>query len=145
MNTMHSVRTGCHRVPATMGTTSACIPVGVGNFGTVHKVRHKVTHKDMARKVVRKHLSEKENEQILRELMVLCSSDSPFVVKFFGYNEDEYDNFFIFMEYMDAGSLDAIRKLVGRVPERQLKYIALAILEGLFKTVSFSCHYEKNF
>lgn len=75
-------------------------------------------------------------KQILRELQINKSCNSPYIVKYHGaFLVEEVGQIFIAMEYCDGGSLDGILKLVSekqaRIGERVLAFIAHSVLEGI--------------
>ena len=58
--------------------------LGSGNGGVVTKVRHKPSGIIMARKMIRLEVKPSTKNQILRELRVMHSCQSPFIVGFYG-------------------------------------------------------------
>ncbi|KAI9164604.1 MAP kinase kinase (MEK) [Blastocladiella emersonii ATCC 22665] len=113
--------------------------LGHGNGGTVKKVLHRPTGRIMARKAlfidrgpnrILEVEVEKLKKQVVRELQVLHSCDSPYIVDFFGAFIHEGE-IFICMEHMDLGSLDHIYNKVGKLPEEILGKLSVAVLEGL--------------
>jgi len=69
-------------------------------------------------------------KQILRELQILYTCKSPYIVSFHGAFVAD-PNICICMEYMDKGSLDGIYKRHGPIDVDVVGKIALAVLEGL--------------
>ncbi len=125
--------------------------LGRGNGGSVWKVRHRPTGIVLARKMIHLDLKPKVREQILRELTVLNTCNSPesavlltlltawsdtplfsppSVVNFYGsfYADSEIN---LLMEYMDGGSLDRVLLRVGRLPEPVVATTAAHVLSGL--------------
>lgn len=104
--------------------------LGKGNGGVVMKVCHKPTGIIMARKLIHLELKPAMRKQILRELKILHECNYPNIVGFYRafQNDGEIS---ICMEYMDGGSLDLVLKRVGRIPEKYLGKITLAVLKGL--------------
>ncbi|KWU45491.1 Pkinase-domain-containing protein [Rhodotorula sp. JG-1b] len=104
--------------------------LGCGNGGTVSRALHVPTKAIMAKKVVHIATSDTTRKQILRELQFMHDCSSPFIVSFYGaYLQDPH--ICMCMEYMDRGSLDAIYRKVGPIPEPILGKIALAVVSGL--------------
>ncbi|GAA5869457.1 hypothetical protein JCM3774_001458 [Rhodotorula dairenensis] len=104
--------------------------LGCGNGGTVSRALHVPTKAIMAKKVVHIATSDTTRKQILRELQIMHDCSSPFIVSFYGaYLQDPH--ICMCMEYMDRGSLDAIYRKVGPIPEPILGKIALAVVSGL--------------
>eukprot|EP00124_Ichthyophonus_hoferi_P004755 Ihof_evm1s568 gene=Ihof_evmTU1s568 len=104
--------------------------LGKGISGIVEKVEHWPTHMIMARKLIHLELKPIIRKQICTELKVLYECKSRYVVGFYGSYFNDSD-LFIFMEYMDAGSLETIYQSVGCVPENILCHITKTVLQGL--------------
>ncbi|KAI6181573.1 hypothetical protein M3Y98_00843400 [Aphelenchoides besseyi] len=104
--------------------------LGHGNGGVVHKMRHKATGLTMARKLVHLEVKPSIRTQILKELEVLHKCSSPYIVGFYGAFTDNND-ISICMEYMDGLSLDIVMKKSGRIEERRVGRIAVAVIKGL--------------
>ncbi|XP_071965851.1 dual specificity mitogen-activated protein kinase kinase 1-like [Antedon mediterranea] len=104
--------------------------LGAGNGGVVTKVRHKRSGLIMARKLIHLEIKPAIRTQIFRELTILHECNSPYVVGFYGafYSDGEIS---ICMEHMDGGSLDLVLKNAGRIPERILGKVTIAVLRGL--------------
>lgn len=82
-------------------------------------------------------------KQILRELQINRSCNSPYIVKYHGaFLVEEVGQIFIAMEYCDGGSLDAVMRQVSkkqaRIGERVLAYVAHSVLQGI--TYLYSRH-----
>jgi mitogen-activated protein kinase kinase len=102
--------------------------LGKGQYGVVYRVIHKPTDRVMALKEIQFANEPEALRQILRELDVLISSKSPYLVQFYGsYIKDT--SVYYCMEYMDCGSLDKLYK--GGVPEEILAKIAISMVRGL--------------
>ncbi|VDO95003.1 unnamed protein product [Soboliphyme baturini] len=104
--------------------------LGCGNGGVVVKVRHRPSGIIMARKLIRLEVKPSTRNQIIKELKVLHYCNSPYIVGFYGafYSDGEIS---ICMEYMDGLSLDIVLKNAGRIPEKILGKISIAVLNGL--------------
>lgn len=104
--------------------------VGRGSSGSVQKVKHIPTGLTLALKTVPIDLDEKKSKQVVTELKMLHESQSPFIVSFYGafYKDGAFS---LLLEYMDAGSLLDLLKLVGKVPEHVLQLITKQVLHGL--------------
>ncbi|KHC35357.1 mitogen-activated protein kinase kinase [Candida albicans P76055] len=105
--------------------------LGRGNYGSVSKVLHKPTGVLMAMKEVRLELDENKFTQILMELDILHKCDSPYIVDFYGAFFVE-GAVYMYIEYMDGGSLDRIfGNDVGVKDEYELAYITESVILGL--------------
>ncbi|KZV85091.1 Pkinase-domain-containing protein [Exidia glandulosa HHB12029] len=104
--------------------------LGQGNGGSVKKVEHVPTGKIMAKKIVLIDAKPSVRKQILRELQILYSCHSPYIVSFHGAFVAD-PNICICMEFADKGSLDGIYKRIGPIDIDIVGKIALAVLEGL--------------
>ncbi|GBN41047.1 Dual specificity mitogen-activated protein kinase kinase 1 [Araneus ventricosus] len=104
--------------------------LGAGNGGVVTKVLHKHSGLVMARKLIHLEVKPAIRNQIIRELKVLHECNSPYIVGFYGafYSDGEIN---ICMEYMDGGSLDLVLKKAGRIPEKILGKVTIAVFKGL--------------
>ncbi|EGT41885.1 CBN-MEK-2 protein [Caenorhabditis brenneri] len=94
------------------------------------KCVHKKTGVIMARKLVHLEIKPSVRQQIVKELAVLHKCNSPFIVGFYGAFVDNND-ISICMEYMDGLSLDIVLKKVGRLPEKFVGRISVAVVRGL--------------
>lgn len=104
--------------------------LGSGNGGVVSKVKHKKMGLIMAKKLIHLEVKPAIKNRILREMHVLNDCNFAHIVGFYGsFHAD--GEISICMEYMDAGSLDLILKKAGRIPEKILGKITLAVLKGL--------------
>ncbi|MBN3281709.1 MP2K1 kinase, partial [Polyodon spathula] len=104
--------------------------LGAGNGGVVFKVSHRPSGLIMARKLIHLEIKPAIRNQIIRELQVLHECNSPYIVGFYGafYSDGEIS---ICMEHMDGGSLDQVLKKAGRIPERILGNVSIAVIKGL--------------
>lgn len=104
--------------------------LGAGNGGVVTKVLHRPSGFIMARKLIHLEVKPAIRNQIIRELKVLHECNSPHIVGFYGafYSDGEIN---VCMEYMDGGSLDLVLKKAGRIPEKILGKVTIAVLKGL--------------
>lgn len=104
--------------------------LGAGNGGVVTKVLHKRSGLIMARKLIHLEVKPAIRNQIIRELKVLHECNSPHIVGFYGafYSDGEIN---ICMEYMDGGSLDLVLRKAGRIPEKILGKVTIAVFKGL--------------
>ncbi|KAG8145226.1 hypothetical protein E2320_013585 [Naja naja] len=102
--------------------------LGAGNGGVVFKVSHKPSGLIMARKLIHLEIKPAIRNQIIRELQVLHECNSPYIVGFYGafYSDGEIS---ICMEHMDGGSLDQVLKKAGRIPEKILGKVSIAVRE----------------
>ncbi|XP_030045650.1 LOW QUALITY PROTEIN: dual specificity mitogen-activated protein kinase kinase 1 [Microcaecilia unicolor] len=104
--------------------------LGAGNGGVVFKVSHKPSGLIMARKLIHLEIKPAIRNQIIRELQVLHECNSPYIVGFYGafYSDGEIS---ICMENMDGGSLDQVLKKAGKIPEKILGKVSIAVIKGL--------------
>jgi len=84
----------------------------------------------LARKLVHVEVKPSVRNQILKELEVLHKCNSPYIVGFYGAFTNNND-ISICMEFMDGLSLDIVLQTVGRVEEKWVGRIAVAVLKGL--------------
>ncbi|KAF9462828.1 kinase-like domain-containing protein [Collybia nuda] len=104
--------------------------LGQGNGGSVVKVEHVPTGTIMAKKIVLIDAKQAVRKQILRELEILHSCRSAYIVSSYGAFMAE-PNICICMEFMDKGSFDGIYKTIGPIDIEVVAKVALAVLEGL--------------
>ncbi|KAL3085017.1 hypothetical protein niasHS_010086 [Heterodera schachtii] len=106
--------------------------LGHGNGGVVHKMRHTKSGGGvvLARKLVHLEVKPSVRNQILKELEVLHKCNSPYIVGFYGAFTTNND-ISICMEFMDGLSLDIVLQSVGRVEEKWVGRIAVAVINGL--------------
>jgi len=109
--------------------TTVCV-LGSGNSGVVSKVKHTRNNLVMARKMIHLEVKPAVILQILRELKILHSCSSPYIVGFWGAFQAE-NEINICMEYMNGGSLDLIMRKSGRIHENILGRISSGVLKGL--------------
>uniref|UniRef100_A0A1I8H384 mitogen-activated protein kinase kinase n=1 Tax=Macrostomum lignano TaxID=282301 RepID=A0A1I8H384_9PLAT len=108
------------------------VELGCGSSGVVQRVLHKPTKQVMARKLIHLEIKPSVRTQIIRELEVLHSCNSPYIVGYFGaFFVDSSATISICMEYMNAGSLDLVLKQAGRLPEPIVSKITFSVLRGL--------------
>ena len=104
--------------------------LGEGTSGVVKLVRHRPTSRKYAMKVIQLGCSEQERKQILIEVKTLHKSSVPGIIAF----SDAFyaDNaVHIILEYMDCGSLAAVLKRHGTLPEPLLARLSGDLLGGL--------------
>jgi mitogen-activated protein kinase kinase 1 len=104
--------------------------LGHGNGGVVHKMRHKKSGLVMARKLVHLEVKPSVRNQILKELEILHTCNSPYIIGFYGAFHDN-NEISICMEYMDGLSLDIVLQTVGRIEEPNIGLITVAVVKGL--------------
>uniref|UniRef100_A0A0W0FDU7 Protein kinase domain-containing protein n=1 Tax=Moniliophthora roreri TaxID=221103 RepID=A0A0W0FDU7_MONRR len=104
--------------------------LGMGNGGSVMKVEHIPTGIIMAKKIVLIDAKPSVRKQILRELHIMHTCDSPFIVSSFGAFLSD-PNICICMEFMDKGSFDGIYKRMGAIDIDVVGKVAYSVLEGL--------------
>ncbi|GLB45695.1 putative serine/Threonine protein kinases, catalytic domain [Lyophyllum shimeji] len=104
--------------------------LGQGNGGSVMKVEHVPSGMVMAKKIVLIDAKPSVRKQILRELQIMHSCKSPYIVSSYGAFLAE-PNICICMEFMDKGSFDGIYKKIGAIDIEVVRQVAHAVLEGL--------------
>ncbi|EOO02668.1 putative ste ste7 mek1 protein kinase protein [Phaeoacremonium minimum UCRPA7] len=109
--------------------------LGSGNGGTVSKVRHIPTNTVMARKVIHVEAKREMRKRIVRELQIMHSCHSDYIVTFYGAFLNDNNDVIMCMEYMDVG----VSRVFGPVRVDVLGKIAEATLGGL--TYLYSKHH----
>ncbi|KAG6840563.1 hypothetical protein C0991_005839 [Blastosporella zonata] len=104
--------------------------LGQGNGGSVMKVEHVPSGTVMAKKIVLIEAKPTIRKQILRELQIMHSCKSPYIISTYGAFQVD-PNICICMEFMDKGSFDGIYKSVGAVDIRVVRQMAYVVIEGL--------------
>ncbi|KAG6849748.1 hypothetical protein H0H93_005546 [Arthromyces matolae] len=104
--------------------------LGQGNGGSVMMVEHVPSGTVMAKKIVLVDAKPSVRKQILRELQIMHSCKSPYIISTYGAFASE-PNICICMEYMDKGSFDGISKKLGAIDIRVVRQLAYVVLEGL--------------
>ncbi|KAL8392688.1 hypothetical protein RB595_002764 [Gaeumannomyces hyphopodioides] len=113
--------------------------LGSGNGGTVSKIMHKPTNTIMARKVIHVEAKREMRKRIVRELQIMHSCNSEYIVTFYGAFLNENNDVIMCMEYADVGSLDRVSRVFGPIRVDVLGKIAEATLGGL--TYLYSKHH----
>eukprot|EP01116_Phalansterium_solitarium_P015771 TRINITY_DN3515_c0_g1_i2.p1 TRINITY_DN3515_c0_g1~~TRINITY_DN3515_c0_g1_i2.p1 ORF type:complete len:391 (+),score=58.70 TRINITY_DN3515_c0_g1_i2:144-1316(+) len=104
--------------------------LGKGSSGKVFKTVHEPTQKLLAVKVMPLVLEENFRKQMLLELKMLHTTQSPYIVSFFDAFYDE-GSVYMAMEYLPGGSLQGVLERAHVVPESPLAIIASPVLQGL--------------
>lgn len=117
------------RFAVNLDTLETLGELGSGNGGYVTKCRLP-NGQVIAKKTIRIEVNAAERARILKELEVLKDCDSEFIVKYFG-NSYRNGEIYLFMEYMDGRSLDAILGKTTRIPEEVLGKITISVVKGL--------------
>lgn len=106
--------------------------LGSENKCVVMKVRHISTQLIMACKQLHLELKPAIREQIIRELEILHKFNFPHIIGFYHIAQgDGPSPISICMEYMDGGSIDVILKRTGRINEKIVGKVTLAVLKAL--------------
>ncbi|KIR34588.1 STE/STE7/MKK protein kinase [Cryptococcus deuterogattii MMRL2647] len=110
--------------------------LGEGTGGSVDLVQDRATGRIMAKKVITRTSNPMVHKQLLRELEILNSCASPFIVEHYGsFLADHDSSIGILMEYCEAGSLDSLlgkmKKKNMRCSEHVLGRVASSVLKGL--------------
>lgn len=108
--------------------------LGEGAGGAVYKVRHKETGMILARKTVTTR--EAPMKQLLRELMIMSSTQHVNIIKFLGvYMSPSSSEVKIVMEFCEGGSLESVGKRIRQhgavVGEKIAGRLAEGVLQGL--------------
>ncbi|KAF9264429.1 Pkinase-domain-containing protein [Marasmius fiardii PR-910] len=104
--------------------------LGMGNGGSVMKVEHVPSGIVMAKKIVLIDAKPSVRKQILRELHIMHTCDSPYIVSSYGaFLADP--NICICMEFMDKKSFDGIYKRIGAIDIDVVGQVANSVLKGL--------------
>ncbi|KAG6901230.1 hypothetical protein C0995_014991 [Termitomyces sp. Mi166 len=104
--------------------------LGQGNGGSVMKVEHVPSGTVMAKKIVLIDAQPAVRKQILRELQIMHSCTSPYIISTYGAFLSE-PNICICMEFMDKGSFDSISKTLGAIDICVVQQLAYVVLQGL--------------
>ncbi len=105
--------------------------LGTGFGGIVYKALRVPDGKVVAIKVVNSRISPGSlRTSLASELGALQRCSSPYVVELYGASIGEM-HISLALEYMDVGSLDAVCRLCGPIPEGILEGVAQAITRGL--------------
>ncbi|MEO8350243.1 MAG: RICIN domain-containing protein [Chthoniobacteraceae bacterium] len=105
---------------------------GKGGMGVVYKAYDSVLDRFVAVKLLRKDHSDQGDliNQLEGEAAITASVNHPHVVNVFSTGTDR-SRFFIAMELVNAGSLDDLIRIQGRVAESQVLEVGLQIARGL--------------
>ena len=103
--------------------------LGEGSYGSVHKAVVKSTNQVVA---IKKVTIEQELSDILKEISIMNSCDSHYIIKYYGTYFHNNSELWICMEYCGAGSVSDILKTVRKpLSEVQITAILSDILKGL--------------
>lgn len=105
--------------------------LGEGSFGSVHKAVHKASGYTIAIKIVQIEFDADESSSIQREINILRSCKSKYVVSYFGSCKVNGE-LWIFMDYCALGSIRDALELAGRsLKEKEIATVCASALEGL--------------
>ncbi|ETW02753.1 STE/STE7 protein kinase [Aphanomyces invadans] len=104
--------------------------LGRGCSGTVLKAIDRSTNTLYAIKTVHNVYDRAQRRQILTEIQTLYSVATPWLVDFYGAFFKDHALSLI-LQYCDRGSLDALVRQHGAIPERILAHMTYQILSGL--------------
>jgi len=106
--------------------------IGEGGMGSVFKAIDCNLNRKVALKILKKECSAnaEERAKLEQEARVTASINHPHVVKVFSFGED-HGQFYLAMELVEKGSLDALMGIQKRVAEAQILEVGIQIAEGL--------------
>mmetsp|Transcript_17872 Transcript_17872/g.30359 ORF Transcript_17872/g.30359 Transcript_17872/m.30359 type:complete len:156 (+) Transcript_17872:47-514(+) len=102
--------------------------LGQGNYGSVFKAKHRHTQQTFAIKLLP---IAHDTESLRKEIAILKSCDSPYIVRFYGAYIKESDLWLV-IEFCNSGSVQDIIKMANiTLSETQIAAICYAVLKGL--------------
>ncbi|GAA6058273.1 hypothetical protein JCM3770_004335 [Rhodotorula araucariae] len=105
--------------------------LGQGAFGSVYKALNWTTGETCAVKQIDlSHIPQSELPDIMSEIDLLKNLHHPNIVQYRGYAQTS-TSLYIILEYCENGSLSAIIKKFGRIPESLVGLYTLQVLHGL--------------
>ncbi|POY73774.1 putative Non-specific serine/threonine protein kinase [Rhodotorula taiwanensis] len=105
--------------------------LGQGAFGSVYKALNWTTGETCAVKQIDlSHISEGDLPEIMSEIDLLKNLHHPNIVQYRGYHRTS-TSLYIILEYCENGSLAALVRKFGRIPESLVGLYVLQVLQGL--------------
>ncbi|BGP31514.1 Protein kinase of the Mitotic Exit Network [Rhodotorula toruloides] len=119
------------RPPPSLPDFKLAEKLGQGAFGSVYKALNWTTGESCAVKQIDlSHIPESELPDIMSEIDLLKNLHHPNIVQYRGYARTS-TSLYIILEYCENGSLSAIIKKFGRIPESLVGLYTLQVLQGL--------------
>ncbi|BGP24123.1 Protein kinase of the Mitotic Exit Network [Rhodotorula toruloides] len=119
------------RPPPSLPDFKLAEKLGQGAFGSVYKALNWTTGETCAVKQIDlSHIPESELPDIMSEIDLLKNLHHPNIVQYRGYARTS-TSLYIVLEYCENGSLSAIIKKFGRIPESLVGLYTLQVLQGL--------------
>ncbi|KPV72270.1 uncharacterized protein RHOBADRAFT_47116 [Rhodotorula graminis WP1] len=117
--------------PPSLPNCTSHTELGQGAFGSVYKALNWTTGETCAVKQIDlRHIPESELPDIMSEIDLLKNLHHPNIVQYRGYARTS-TSLYIVLEYCENGSLSAIIKKFGRIPESLVGLYTLQVLQGL--------------
>ncbi|GAA5991926.1 hypothetical protein JCM10908_002274 [Rhodotorula pacifica] len=105
--------------------------LGQGAFGSVYKALNWTTGETCAVKQIDlSHIPEADLPEIMSEIDLLKNLHHPNIVQYRGYHRTSH-SLYIVLEYCENGSLAALVRKFGRIPESLVGLYVLQVLQGL--------------
>ncbi|KWU43305.1 kinase-like protein [Rhodotorula sp. JG-1b] len=105
--------------------------LGQGAFGSVYKALNWTTGETCAvKKIDLSHIPEGDLPEIMSEIDLLKNLHHPNIVQYRGYHRTA-SSLYIVLEYCENGSLAALVRKFGRIPESLVGLYVLQVLHGL--------------
>lgn len=104
--------------------------IGEGGYGLVYQALDKKTNEFVAVKIFNLDDAADEVQEIHQEISMMAEFDCPYLIQYHG-SYVVYDELWIVMEYLEAGSLLDIIKKFGPLQEDAIQYIMRELLMAL--------------
>ncbi|MBA3831621.1 MAG: serine/threonine protein kinase [Chthoniobacterales bacterium] len=107
-------------------------PLGAGGMGSVFKARDRRLHRFVALKILREEFAGDESlgAKLQEEARITASIHHPHVLEVFSVGHD-HGQFYVVMELVDGGSLDARMEDERRISELRALDVGLQVAQGL--------------
>lgn len=104
--------------------------LGDGSFANVCKVIHKTTKEVFARKTVSLEKGNLTPKSVVAEIKSLFDSECENIIQM-KFCIVEENIFYMFLEYLNCGSLSDLKRIYGKIPEPMVSRLGKEILQGL--------------